>query len=96
MSGPGSISLARNNCYSDPKTPLVERVEVEEREEMTVLVEVPDTSIDRAQAAADIEQRLKEVIGVRVTVKPMDRGGTDSHTGTSQTSKIKRLLDRRR
>ena len=37
---------------------IVERVGAEEREEMTVLVEVPDPSIDRAQVAADIEQRL--------------------------------------
>jgi phenylacetate-coenzyme A ligase PaaK-like adenylate-forming protein len=42
------------------------------------------------------ERRMKEVLGVRVAVELHDRGALDRYTGTSQTSKVKRLLDRRK
>jgi hypothetical protein len=45
---------------------------------------------------ADLERRRKEVIGVRVTVSPVARSALDCHTGTSQTSNIRRLLDKRK
>jgi len=65
-------------------------------DEMTVMVEVPDRAIDREGVRADLERRMKEVLGVRVTVSPVDKGALDSFTGTSQTSKIKRVADRRK
>ena len=74
---------------------IVERVGVEQREEMTVLVEVVQAAVDRAQLQADLEQRFKEVLGVRLIVQVVERGKTDEYTGTSRTSKIKRLIDRR-
>ena len=74
---------------------IVERVGAEEREEMTVLVEARDATVDRGRLARELEQRFKEVLGVRVIVEAVERGGTDRHTGTSQSSKIKRLVDRR-
>jgi phenylacetate-CoA ligase len=74
---------------------IVERTGAEEREEMTVMVEVPDQRVDRDDLRGDLERRFKEVLGVRVVVEPVERGATDRYTGTSQTSKIKRLLDRR-
>ena len=74
---------------------IVERVGADEREEMTVLIEVPDATLDRDELQCDFERRFKEVLGVRVIVQAVDRGGTDRYTGTSQSSKIKRLLDRR-
>ncbi|HEV2042201.1 MAG TPA: hypothetical protein VGT81_19525 [Casimicrobiaceae bacterium] len=74
---------------------IVERVGVEQREEMTVLVEVLQAAVDRAQLQADLEQRFKEVLGVRLIVQVVERGKTDEYTGTSRTSKIKRLIDRR-
>jgi phenylacetate-coenzyme A ligase PaaK-like adenylate-forming protein len=70
-------------------------VGVEQREEMTVLVEVVHASVDRAQLQMDLERRFKEVVGVRLIVEVVERGKTDEYTGTSKTSKIKRLLDRR-
>ena len=73
---------------------IVEREGAEEREEMTVLIEVPDAT-QRDAGRADFERRFKEVLGVRVRVQVVDKGATDSYTGTSKTSKIKRLLDRR-
>jgi phenylacetate-CoA ligase len=73
---------------------IVERQGAEEREEMTVMIEVPDAA-QREAARGDFERRFKEVLGVRVSVAVVERGATDAYTGTSKTSKIKRLLDRR-
>jgi phenylacetate-CoA ligase len=74
---------------------IVERTGAEDREEMTVMIEVPDPTTDRAPFVRDFEQRFKEVLGVRVVVEAVDSGGTDRFTGTSTSSKIKRLVDRR-
>ena len=74
---------------------IVERTGAEDREEMTVMIEVKDSATDHAQLVQDFEQRFKEVLGVRVVVEAVDRGGTDRYTGTSTSSKIKRLVDRR-
>jgi hypothetical protein len=38
---------------------------------------------------------MKEVLGVRVTVEVRDSGALDEYTGTSKTSKVRRLADRR-
>jgi phenylacetate-CoA ligase len=73
---------------------LVERQGAEEREEMTVMIEVPDAAL-RDDARRDFERRFKEVLGVRVNVQTLPKGATDEHTGTSRPSKIKRILDRR-
>lgn len=75
---------------------VVERVGEDARDEMTVMVELRDPVRDGATVKIDLERRLKEVIGVRVTVQPSGIGELDSLTGTSQTSKIKRLQDRRK
>jgi len=74
---------------------IVERTGAEDREEMIVQIEVADAATDRAAFQRDFEQRFKEVLGVRVVVQAVDRGATDRYTGTSQSSKIKRLIDRR-
>ena len=75
---------------------IVERAGEAGRDEMTVMVEVPDTSVDRTVVRDDLERRLKEVLGVKVTIKPVDRGALHSYTGVAETSKIKRLLDKRK
>jgi phenylacetate-CoA ligase len=74
---------------------IVERMGVEQREEITVLVEVMHAAVDCVQLQADLERRFKEVLGVRLIVEVVERGKTDAYTGTSRTSKIQRLLDRR-
>ena len=74
----------------------VDRVGEAGSDEMTVMVEVADAAADRVALKADLERRMKEVLGVRVTVTPADKGALDPYTGTSQTSKIKRLADRRK
>ena len=48
------------------------------------------------EAKEDLERRLREVIGLRTTVAPVGVRELDPHTGLSQTSKIKRLLDKRK
>jgi phenylacetate-CoA ligase len=75
---------------------IAEYAGAERREQMTVLVEVTDASIDKAALTQDAERRLHEALGLKITVQPMDRGALDAYTGTSQTSKIKRLLDKRK
>jgi phenylacetate-CoA ligase len=73
---------------------IVERVGEAGVDQMEVKVEVNDAA-DRELVKGDLERRLKEVLGVKVAVTTVDRGELDPLTGTSQTSKIKRLLDRR-
>ncbi|MSQ55003.1 MAG: phenylacetate--CoA ligase family protein [Betaproteobacteria bacterium] len=75
---------------------IVERVGEEQRDEMTVMVELLDLQADAQAVKESLERRLKEVTGVRLTVSPVARGTLDPYTGTSQTSKIKRLLDKRK
>lgn len=75
---------------------IVDRVGAAGTDEMTVLVEALDTAADRSGMQADLERRMKEVLGVKVVVELHGKGALDRHTGTSQTSKVKRLLDRRR
>jgi phenylacetate-CoA ligase len=75
---------------------VVERFGESEREELSVMVEVPELAAHGAAVKADLERRLKEVIGLRTVVSPVGVHELDPHTGLSQTSKIKRLLDKRK
>lgn len=75
---------------------VVERIGEAGHDQMTVMVEVLDPAVHGAALKEDLERRLKEVIGVRVNVSPQAPKALDAHTGTSQTSKIKRLLDKRK
>ncbi len=74
----------------------VDQVGEAARDEMTVMVEVGDPTLDKAPLQQDLERRFREALGVKVAVSPVDRGALDQHTGLSQTSKIKRLIDRRK
>jgi phenylacetate-CoA ligase len=64
-------------------------------ETMTVLFETLDRGEPSQTIETELAERLKEALGVRLTVKAVERGGLDHLTGLSQTSKIKRLIDRR-
>jgi phenylacetate-CoA ligase len=72
----------------------VDRVGEAAVDRMDVWVEVLDGA-DRAACRADLERRLKEVLGVKVAVTPVGKGELDRYTGTSLSSKVKRVLDRR-
>lgn len=74
----------------------VDRVGEAGTDEMTVMVEVVNAGADPAAVKADLERRMKEVLAVRITVEPAGKGALDKYTGTSQTSKVKRLMDRRK
>ena len=73
-----------------------ERVSEAGTDEMTVMVKARDTSVDAQALKTDLERRMKEVLGVRATVEVHGSGALDSYTGTSKTSKVKRLADQRR
>jgi phenylacetate-CoA ligase len=66
-----------------------------DREEMTVLVEAADPDVNRAALRTALATRFREALGVRIEVEVVGRGETDAYTGLSQTSKLKRLVDRR-
>jgi phenylacetate-CoA ligase len=74
----------------------VDRVGEAGTDQMDVWVEVADGAADRAQVRTDLERRMKEVLGVKVQVTPVGKGELDEHTQTSKSSKVKRLLDRRK
>lgn len=73
----------------------VDRVGEARADHMDVWVEAAGPGVDKAAFGQDTERRLKEVLGVKVQVTPVDKGQLDKYTGTSSTSKVKRLLDRR-
>jgi phenylacetate-CoA ligase len=75
---------------------LVDRVGEAGHDEMTVMVEVAGPAVDKAAFKADLERRLKEVLGVKVVVQPAQPKALAEYTGVARTSKIKRLLDRRK
>jgi phenylacetate-CoA ligase len=75
---------------------VIERVGESGRDELTVMVEVPELATHGAAVKENLEGRLREVIGLRTTVAPVGVHALDAHTGLSQTSKIKRLIDRRK
>jgi phenylacetate-CoA ligase len=74
---------------------LVEAVGGSGREEMTVLVETPAEG-ERRTVEAALATRLREALGVKIEVQAVGAGETDRYTGLSSTSKIKRLIDRRK
>ena len=62
---------------------------------MTVLVEALDASVPKQDLAAHLAERFKESLSVKLKVEAVDCGELDRLTGLSQTSKIKRLVDKR-
>jgi phenylacetate-CoA ligase len=74
---------------------MVERIGEAQVDEMTVMVEVPGADAPRDEIKTDLERRMKEVLGVRVTVTVHGKGELDRWTGSSQTTKIKRIADNR-
>jgi phenylacetate-CoA ligase len=65
------------------------------REDMTVQVEVSSSDVSKPELQNELVGRLKEVTGLKLRVEAVERGALDALTGLSNTSKIKRLIDRR-
>jgi len=62
---------------------------------MDVWVEIIDPTADLNKVREEMELRMKEVLSVKVQITPVGKGVLDQYTMTSQSSKVKRLLDRR-
>ncbi len=75
---------------------VVDRAGSDAHDELTVMVEVPNFQQDAQAVSADLVRRLKEVIGIRANVTAVAARALEEHTGTATTSKIKRLVDRRK
>jgi phenylacetate-CoA ligase len=73
----------------------VDRVGEALTDHMDVWVEVIDPNADLAGLREDLERRMKEVLSLKVQITPVKKGDLDKYTMTSQSSKVKRLLDRR-
>lgn len=65
------------------------------REQMTVKVELRESGLHAKQVEADLSLRLKESLGLSLVVEALSPGETDSLTGLSKNSKIRRLIDTR-
>ena len=59
------------------------------------MVEIAAAGADRGSLQAELEGKVHDAVGVRIGVVLVERGGLDQYTGLTQTSKIKRLVDRR-
>jgi len=75
---------------------IVDRVGEAGHDEMTVMVEVVDDSVDPQAFRQDLERRFHAVLAVRVLVKLASRGELDQYTAVSQVTKANRLLDKRK
>jgi phenylacetate-CoA ligase len=90
------VAVAEDDRSNGEYFCLIERVGESGREELTVMIEVPELAAHGAEVRENLERRLREVIGLRTIVTPVGAHALDPHTGLSQTSKIKRLLDKRK
>jgi phenylacetate-CoA ligase len=72
---------------------IVEHVGDDRREEMTVMVETSGNPVD---VESELVARLREALSVKIAVKAVAKGATDALTGLNSTSKIKRVIDRRK
>lgn len=75
---------------------IVDKVGEDERDEMTVLAEIGDPAVNPSEVEADLAARFREALSVKLVVKAVPAGETDAFTGLSKTSKIKRVVDRRK
>ena len=75
---------------------VVERVGAAGQDEMTVMVEAADNSVDRAKLQADLQVRFREALSVKLLVNIVSRGELDPLTGLSKNTKANRLLDKRK
>lgn len=91
----GALVTAEPRC-SGEYVCIVERVGADEHDEMTVLVEAADPSVDREDLERVLATRFREALSVKMTIKAVGKGETDPYTGLTQTSKIKRVIDRRK
>ena len=90
------VTAAADNRTNGEFFCMIETVGEARSDELIVMVEVPNLAEHSASVKADLERRLKEVIGIRTEVKPVAPHDLNQYTGVAQTSKVKRLLDKRK
>jgi len=90
------VAVAEDSRSNGEYFCVIERVGESGREELTVKVEVPELVAHGAAVKDSLERRRRDVIGLRTIVSPVGVHALDSHTGLSQISNIKRLLDQRK
>jgi phenylacetate-CoA ligase len=74
----------------------IDRTGQAQTDHMDVWVELADEKSNAELLKINLERRMKEVLGVKVQITPVSKGSLDKYTGTSSTSKIKRVMDRRK
>ena len=67
----------------------------DQRDELTVMAEMVQGDADPV-VTAELQSRLREALGLRIAVKTVKAGELDALTGLNRTSKIQRLIDRRK
>jgi phenylacetate-CoA ligase len=90
----GTLVAEQKQCNGEYVC-VVERVDQAGRDEMTVLVEVTDATVNKAELEKRLAVRCKEALGVKLTLSAVDAGVLDPMTGLSSTTKIRRLIDKR-
>ena len=75
---------------------IVEQVGSSGREELTVMIEAIDGSVSKQQLSEQLRTRFKEALGVSLLVTIVDKGELNDLTGLAQSSKVRRLVDRRK
>ena len=75
---------------------IVEPPSASGRDEMTVLVEAADLSVEHSGLKAALSRRFHEALGVKLEVKVVGNGELSRLTGISGLMKVRRLLDKRK
>jgi phenylacetate-CoA ligase len=88
--------VAENRQCNGEYVCLVDRSGADGRDDMTVMVEMKDASVDPSTLERTLEERFREALSVRLIIKAVKKGETDRYTGLSSTSKIKRVVDQRK
>src|ERR1700680_1246755 len=65
------VTVAEDGRTNDEFFCVIERFGESGREELTVMVEVPELAAHGAAVKEDLERRLKEVVGLRTVVLPV-------------------------
>lgn len=88
--------VARNAKCNGEYLCIVETRGANQQDELTVMAEKASAEIDSAAVAAMLVRELKEGIGLRAGVEVVAPGELDALTGLNRTSKIQRLIDKRK
>jgi phenylacetate-CoA ligase len=75
---------------------IVEPPSASGRDEMTVLVEAADLSVEHSGLKEALSRRFHEALGVKLDVKVVGNGELSRLTGISDLMKVRRLLDKRK